>query len=198
MDIPPLPEGADDEDWFGDGSAFNSQAELASALLNVDSGPTAPASPAGALPEAEEAHQEPGAGPDGEPDAALQDAESLANEFEATPQPTAPNGQANGRGAARHAGAHFDFVDPRDPSGALLEPAPPPPPAPAPPALPTWSVRIPGVQLLPARQPGRTGWSMDNSVRILRQTEELVARLREQAVVAAFAAAARALHGEDR
>src|SRR3984893_1077200 len=45
MDTPPLPEGADDEDWFGDGSAFNSQAELASALLNVDGSAHPPAEP---------------------------------------------------------------------------------------------------------------------------------------------------------
>ncbi|HWW08725.1 MAG TPA: hypothetical protein VNY76_00630 [Candidatus Acidoferrales bacterium] len=189
MDIPPLPEGADDEDWFGDGSAFNSQAELASALLNVDGTAMPPPEPEVAplesvVPAAEDAD----AGTPDEPGAALQEFAAVPEEFEAAPQKPASNGQVNG---------HFDFVDPRDPSGALLEPASPPPPAPPPPVLPTWSVRIPGVQLLPARQPGRTGWSMDNSVRILRQTEELVARLREQAVVAAFAAAARAMHGED-
>jgi hypothetical protein len=189
MDIPPLPEGADDEDWFGEGSAFNSQAELASALLNVDGSAMPPAEPEVALLENVVPVEEPGPGTPDEPEAALQEFAAAPQEFEATPQKPAPNGQGSG---------HFDFVDPRDPSGALVEPAPPPLPAPPPPVLPTWSVRIPGVQLLPARQPGRTGWSMDNSVRILRQTEELVARLREQAVVAAFAAAARALHGEDR
>lgn len=180
MDTPPLLEGADDEDWFGDGSAFNSQAELASALLSVDGSAMPPAEPDAVLEEKEV--------PAEEPEAVLEEFAAAPQEFEATPQKPALNGQANG---------HFDFVDPRDPSGRLVEPAPPPLPVPPPPVLPTWSVRIPGVQLLPARQPGSTGWSMGNSVRILRQTEELVARLREQAVVAAFAAAARAMHGED-
>jgi hypothetical protein len=198
MDIPPLPEGADDEDWFGEGSAFNSQAELASALLNVDGSAMPPAEPEVTLLENVVPAEEPGPGTPDEPEAALQEFAAAPPEFEATPQKPAPNGEVNGHMDAGHAGGRFDFVDARDPSGALVEPAPPPLPAPPPPVLPTWSVRIPGVQLLPARQPGRTGWSMDNSVRILRQTEELVARLREQAVVAAFAAAARALHGEDR
>jgi hypothetical protein len=197
MDTPPLPEGADDEDWFGDGSAFNSQAELASALLNVDGSAQPPAEPEIAPLESEVPAEEPEAGTPDEPEAALQEFAVAPQEFEATPHKPTMNGQANGHMDGGHAGGHFDFVDPRDPSGALVEPAPPPLPAPAPPVLPTWSVRIPGVQLLPARQPGRTGWSMGNSVRILRQTEELVARLREQAVVAAFAAAARAMHGED-
>jgi len=198
LDIPPLPEGADDEDWFGEGSAFNSQAELASALLNVDGSAMPPAEPEAALLENVVPVEEPGPGTPDEPEAGLQEFAAASPEFEATPQKPAPNGHGSGHMDAGHAGGHFDFVDPRDPSGALVEPAAPPLPAPPPPVLPTWSVRIPGVQLLPARKPGRTGWSMDNSVRILRQTEELVARLREQAVVAAFAAAARALHGEDR
>jgi len=188
MDIPPLPEGADDEDWFGDGTAFNSQAELASALLNVDGSAPPPAMPM-PEPEPEVALQE--------SEAAAEEPEATSPEFETAPEKTSPNGQANGHGDAGHADGQFELVDPRNPDRAF-EPEPAPPPPPPPRALPTWSVRIPGVQLLPARQPGRTGWSMDNSVRILRQTEELVFRLREEAVIAAFAAAARALRGEDR
>lgn len=64
-------------------------------------------------------------------------------------------------------------------------------------AAPAWSVRTPGVEPLPQREPGRSGWSIVNSVRILRRAEDLVMRLRQEAVVAAFNAAARALHGED-
>src|SRR3982074_824721 len=71
MDPPPLPEGADDEDWFGDGSAFNSQAELASALLNVDGSEIPPAEPGVAPLENEASAQEADAGPQAEP-AALQ------------------------------------------------------------------------------------------------------------------------------
>lgn len=61
-------------------------------------------------------------------------------------------------------------------------------------AVPAWSVRTPGVELLPPRQPGRSGWSMRNSVALLSQAENLVVRLRQEAVATAFSAAARALH----
>lgn len=61
---------------------------------------------------------------------------------------------------------------------------------------PTWSVRIAGVDPLPLREPGRSGWSMRNSVQILRRAEDLVLRLRQEAVITAFDAAARALRAE--
>jgi hypothetical protein len=59
-----------------------------------------------------------------------------------------------------------------------------------------WSVRIPGVEPLPQRQPGRTGWSIRNSIRILRRAEDLTLRLRQEAVIVAFDGASRALRGE--
>ncbi|MBV8445427.1 MAG: hypothetical protein JOZ92_05870 [Candidatus Dormibacteraeota bacterium] len=55
-------------------------------------------------------------------------------------------------------------------------------------------MRQPGIELLPPRQPGRTGWSIRNSVRMLEQLEDIMRRLREEAVTAAFIAAARAMY----
>ena len=60
----------------------------------------------------------------------------------------------------------------------------------------TWSVRAPGAIALPPRVPGRTGWSIRNSVKVLQHTEEVINTLRKDAVVAAMQAAARAIHPE--
>jgi hypothetical protein len=64
--------------------------------------------------------------------------------------------------------------------------------APAPPAPNSWGLRKPGIVLLPPKRPGHTGWTIRNSVQVLHQTEEAMAKLREQAVVTAFMSAAEA------
>jgi hypothetical protein len=162
-----------DDDWFGDGSVFNTQAELAAALRAPYQLPLrAPRAHIAPVPEPVQA-----------------DAPADEGEQE-TPDDT-------------HHGL-FEVVDPRlketptfDADLGLPLPAPRKPASPAPrPSIPTWSVRVPGVQLLPPRQPGRSGWSLCNSLRILQQADELVVRLREEAVVAAFSAAARALRND--
>jgi len=132
---------AEEEDWFGEGTVFRTEEELAAALLKL-------------------AGDRPPGGPAGEPAPPALDAPP---EFELLEHPTASgaNGQATGLGA--------------------------PPPR-------TWSVRQPGIELLPPRQPGRTGWSIRNSVRMLEQLEDIMRRLREEAVTAAFIAAARAMY----
>jgi len=60
----------------------------------------------------------------------------------------------------------------------------------------SWSVRTPGAIALPPRVPGRTGWSIRNSVKVLQHTEEVIEALRTDAVVAALQASARAIHPE--
>lgn len=57
----------------------------------------------------------------------------------------------------------------------------------------TWSVRTPGSLDLPARKPGKTGWSIRSSVQLLQRTEEVMLSLREEAVSATLVAAARAV-----
>jgi len=57
-----------------------------------------------------------------------------------------------------------------------------------------WSVRKPGAIPLPPREPGRSGWSIRNSVKVLQHTESVMNTLREEAVVATLVAAARAIH----
>jgi len=56
-----------------------------------------------------------------------------------------------------------------------------------------WIVRVPGAVLLPLRTPGRTGWSLDGALDLLRMTQEVMRRLREDAVNAALTSAGRAL-----
>jgi hypothetical protein len=118
-DLNGSPEAVEEDDWFGEGSAFDSGEDLAAALLAL----------AGT------------AGANGEHDATV------------------------------IAGA--------------------PAAAPAPVPL-TWSVRKPGAVAIPTRQPGRSGWSIRNSVQLLHQAEEIIDRLRQEAVQATFDAAARA------
>ena len=118
----PLP--ADDEDdWFGEGSAFDSGEDLAAALLAIAATARAPV-------------------------------------MVAEPAPA-------GRAAAAR-------------------------PAPVAQTL-TWTVRRPGSVSIPMRQPGRTGWSIRSSVQVLHRTEEVMRHLREEAVVATFHHAARAV-----
>ena len=56
----------------------------------------------------------------------------------------------------------------------------------------TWTVRSPGSVSVPPRQPGKTGWSIRSSVQLLQRTEEVMQRVREEAVSNALVAAARA------
>ena len=150
VDNPVQIEAPDEEDWFGEGSAFDSGEDLAAALFAM----------AGAEREAELVVAPPPAGPAAHPRVAPFD-------------------------------APFEVIDGMQP---VQEVAGVPSAAPdAPPAPHTWSVRTPGAETLPPRQHGRSGWSIRNSVQVLRRTESVMERLREQAVVAAFGAAARAL-----
>lgn len=57
----------------------------------------------------------------------------------------------------------------------------------------TWSVRTPGSLELPARKPGKTGWSIRSSVQLLQRTEEVMLSLREEAVSATLVAASHAV-----
>lgn len=156
-----VPRAADDaraeDDWFGEGSAFDTGEELAAALLAL-AGTVDPrtGAPAGGVPE--------------EPRAAHP---AHDGSFEIL-APFVPGlGAVNGRIAAGPASGR--------PAAA---------PASAPPER--WSVRTPGQPLLPPRLSGRSGWSIRNSVTVLHRTEQVMARLREDAVEAAFLAAAEA------
>jgi hypothetical protein len=118
-DVNGSPEPVEEDDWFGEGSAFDSGEELAAALLALARTPGA-------------------------------------------------NGE---RDVAAITGAQF-----ATPTAVPL----------------TWSVRKPGAVAIPTRQPGRSGWSIRNSVQLLHQAEEIIDRLRQEAVQATFDAAARA------
>jgi hypothetical protein len=137
-DAPP----AEDEDWFGEGSMFESSEDLAAALF--------------ALAET----ADPAAGgqvaPAPRPEPAVETIDATFEVFEPL---------AAGRAADK---------------------------APAPSAPSSWGLRKPGTVLLPPKRPGHTGWTIRNSVQVLHQTEEAMAKLREQAVVTAFMSAAEA------
>jgi hypothetical protein len=140
---------ADQDDWFGEGNAFESGEDLAAALLAMAEhlGEAVPA-PAIDAPAAEAARDT----------FLLIDADSLLMPAES------------------HAGTRQEVV-----------------PATAP---RSWSVRTPGAVPLPPRAPGRSGWTIRNSVQVLQRTEEIIDALRHEAVVTALGAAARALHPE--
>ncbi|MBV8193960.1 MAG: hypothetical protein JOY80_00380 [Candidatus Dormibacteraeota bacterium] len=138
------PTRADDEedDWFGEGSVFDSGEELAAALLAMSNGEPGP------------------------PPVAIAEEPPLERPRQSI----------------------FEIIRPYTPERDTRQRTE------AEPAQPlTWSVRAPGVVVMPPRQPGRTGWSIRSSVQVLRQTEEVMDRLREDAVASAFSAAARAL-----
>ena len=154
----------EDSDWFGETSPFENEAQLASALPLI-------LMPAPADDMAEAVAPEP-----------VPDADAPAPDAEP---------EAAGHGALLSHAAHiFEVVDPRlaaqpqDSDDAVAFGGD---------SAGGWSVRVPGVEPLPQRLPGRSGWSIRNSVRILRRAEDLIFRLRQEAVVAAFDAAARAL-----
>lgn len=149
----------EEEDWFGEGSAFDSGEELAEALF--------------AMATAVRDQPAPAAG--------VATAPPLA---QPAPIPDTPP----------HDGV-FEVIEPLAPAADVgrvpVAMAPPATPAPR-----TWSVRAPGADPLPPRQQGRSGWSIRNSVQLLRRTESVMRQLREEAVLTAFAAAARALSPE--
>ena len=58
----------------------------------------------------------------------------------------------------------------------------------------TWTVREPGSMSLPARKPGKTGWSIRSSVLLLQRAEEVLITLREEAVDRSLVAASRAIN----
>ena len=57
----------------------------------------------------------------------------------------------------------------------------------------TWTVRTPGSADVPARSPGKSGWSIRSSVAMLQRTEEMLLTLREEAVAATLIAASQAI-----
>ncbi|MBV8527615.1 MAG: hypothetical protein JOZ75_04820 [Candidatus Dormibacteraeota bacterium] len=58
----------------------------------------------------------------------------------------------------------------------------------------TWTERKPGSMSLPARKPGKTGWSIRSSVLLLQRAEEVLITLREEAVDSSLTHAARAIN----
>ena len=169
-----------EDDWFGEGTAFRTEEELAAALFSL----------AGTL------------GLDGAPHPA--EPSPFRLDDETIPVVPVEHPHLNGRPPAKGTpvaaavttddGDVFEVIDafepqPESPRRGPIKVAPPPKPAPL-----SWGIRPPGVEALPPRQPGRTGWSIRNSVKLLQQIEEVMQRLREDAVVAAFSAAARAMH----
>ncbi|HKR98861.1 MAG TPA: hypothetical protein VJU79_05045 [Candidatus Dormibacteraeota bacterium] len=142
-------EPSEEEDWFGEGNAFESGEDLAAALLAMAY-------------------------------------ESGTDDAPAAAEPmtlTAPGSDDS-----------FVLVDGRD-----FVPVPRPssvntPPAPMPKR--SWAVRAPGSMALPPRAPGRSGWSIRNSVKVLQHTEEILDKLRHEAVVATLMSASRAFHPE--
>jgi hypothetical protein len=139
---------SDEDDWFGEGNAFESGEELASALLAMAEEP--------------------------------EEAEVIA---ESQLEHTA--------GGQRET---FVLLD----ADALLKPAASSeqPVSAAPPSTGSrsWSVRAPGAIPLPPRAPGRSGWTIRNSVQVLQRTEEIINGLRHEAIVTALGAAFRAFH----
>ena len=57
----------------------------------------------------------------------------------------------------------------------------------------TWTVREPGSVELPARKPGKTGWSIRSSVLLLQRAEQVLISLREEAVDRSLIAASHAI-----
>jgi hypothetical protein len=149
----------EEEDWFGEGSAFDSGEELAEALFAMASA-VREHSPLTAVAPSASLVPEPIQAPEIPPREAA---------FEVV-EPPAPGGD-----------------DGRAPVGVAPRATPSPR---------TWSVRAPGVDPLPPRHHGRSGWTIRNSVQLLRRTESVMQQLREEAVLTAFAAAARALSPE--
>jgi hypothetical protein len=134
-----------EEDWFGEGSFFDSGEELASALFAL-AGTVDPS--LGAPP----AHAEP-----------------------SPAQPAGPH-------------AEFEFID----RYAVADAAPgrPAPAVGSTPAPKTWSIRTSASSVLPPRRAGQSGWSIRNSVQVLHRTDDVLRRLREEAVATAFSSAA--------
>ena len=58
----------------------------------------------------------------------------------------------------------------------------------------TWTERKPGSMSLPARKPGKTGWSIRSSVLLLQRAEEVLISLREEAVDRSLTHASRAIN----
>jgi len=151
VQVAPRPAAAgidDQDDWFGEGSVFESGEQLAAALL---------------------AMAEPDAGP------APAVAASVAG------------------GEVPDAGGDADLVVFDRSTRPVAADAVPRPHPRAATAL-TWGVRVPGAVEIPPRIPGKSGWSIRNSVQMLRRTEKVMLSLREDALQATLMAAARTLH----
>ena len=123
----------DDEDWFGDGSAFDSGEELAAALMSM-SGSISPA--------------------------ATQIAASRANDAQAGELPAFEAAEFPPLAGSV---PEFQIGSSTSPTGAG-----------------SWNRRVTS---------GDTRWSIRNSVKTLKMTEDVVRRLREEAVEVAWRAA---------
>jgi len=141
----------EEEDWFGEGNAFESGEELASALLAMAEHPAMEAAAASV------------------PEPAVLTAPGTADSFHLV----------DGRNLAPVAARAPLVIEAVKPQRA-------------------WAVRSPGAVALPPRAPGRSGWTIRNSVKVLQHTEEILDALREEAVVATLRAASRALHPDTR
>ena len=167
---PAAPDGLG-EDWFGEGSVFDSGEQLASALLALAAtARRAPASPRMGsaerpprLPAAVPARM---ASPVGEPGPELADGSlELVGEFQVAAMPS------------------FRARTPASPAPPRREPAG----LQRSPAMPTRAPRA-----------ARSGWSIRQSVQMLRTTEEILRRLRDEAAELAWylaAAASREVDG---
>jgi len=139
----------DDDDWFGEGSVFESGEQLASALLAL-------------------------AGADEPAEAELPGIGAVEHPEPAYVQPDR-------------------FVVAQSHGGVATLPARTVPQVGTAPAH-TWSVRVPGTVPIPPRIPGKSGWSIRNSVKMLHRAEQVLVLLREDALEVTLIAAARALH----
>lgn len=147
------------EDWFADGTAFESGEALASALLAL-AGAAVPAAPAGAP-----ASPPPGRVPAFPPAPPAHREQPAIAEFQVAAMPSSQH-----RREPAAAGGEGE-----DPSGWARVAAPPP--------------RREGAR--------RSGWSIRQSVQVLRVTEEILLRLREEAAELAWHLASAALRETD-
>ncbi|GAC1339698.1 MAG: hypothetical protein NVSMB29_07450 [Candidatus Dormibacteria bacterium] len=167
----------DDDDWFGVGSSFDSGEELAAALVAF--GTARP--PARAAIEA--GPEPPGDGSEtgGDP------ARSALGQAPATGLGSAPAGArpaGSPPGSPRTEGRPRRPVPGGRPAGQGIDAS----------SWPTISARAaPAPAGVPAGQASGPGWQIRQGVRSLRRAEEALERLREEAILVAWAAASAAL-----
>jgi hypothetical protein len=144
---------ADDDDWFGEGSAFDSGEELANALMALAGGGTAPT--AAAVRARTDWNEDDAGG---------------GEAFEPLIRSRAGDSTTGG-----HAAAEFQVASMPSRRGSSLRD---PQTAPG-----RWSA--PGTN----DRAQRTGWAIRQSVQILKTTEDIIRRIREEAVDVSWRAA---------